>query len=96
MEFGVLIGVSTPWNGNSKSQGPEGWALCVGGAAIKTGPPALVPLTIGISRGCSWSLAPQSSSPYSAYSRMAFGLPRHRPCLLVGAVSQDNRPFGAH
>lgn len=33
MEFGVLIGVSTPWNGNSKSQGPEGlgsvcWGCC--------------------------------------------------------------------
>lgn len=24
MEFGALVVASTPWNGNSKSRGPEG------------------------------------------------------------------------
>lgn len=108
MEFGILIGVSTQWNGNSKSQGPEGlgsvcWGCCCRDWAswLPEEVPAFLSSSSGstdhrISHGCSWSLAPQSSSPSSAYSTMAFGLPRHRPCLLVGAVSQDNRPFGAH
>lgn len=105
MESGVLVGVSTQWNGNSKSRGPEGLGSVCWGCCYKTGPhgclkkyllslaPALVPQTIAPAMAVPGAWLPRAHLPTGLILEWPLASPGTGPVSWLGLFPRTTVPL---